>query len=451
MTSNSAPTPPAGAPSPPAGKFSGAGPQVPAGFPRLLALHGAEQPYAWGSATAIPELLGTPAAGGPVAELWLGTHPVAPALVEADGARRPAADLVGPLPFLLKVLAADKALSLQVHPDLAQAAAGFDADDAAGLAVDDSRRRYRDRNHKPELIVALSPFRALAGVRDPARTLTVAQGLGAPALLAAFRPLADDPAAGAATVLRTLLTMPAGPAGELVGALVAAADRLRRARGRGPAGDEAALGDRDGGPASRDPVDGGGEDVARAADLIGRLAAAHPGDVGIAAALLLNDVTLRPGEGLFQPARMLHAYVAGLGIEIMATSDNVLRGGLTPKHIDVDELLRIFDPTPSDAPIHNPRTVADSPGGLLRGWDVPVADFALTEAVCTGGSVPVGRPTVLLAVEGRVEVTASADDGTALAPLELRRGGSVLVAGRAAVTLTGTGRVFLAAPGAHPA
>ncbi|MCM3924943.1 class I mannose-6-phosphate isomerase [Frankia sp. AiPs1] len=436
---------------------------MPAGSPRLLALHGAEQPYAWGSSTAIPELLGTPAAGGPVAELWLGTHPVAPALVEADGARRPAADLVGPLPFLLKVLAADKALSLQVHPDLAQAAAGFAADDAAGLAVDDSRRRYRDRNHKPELIVALSPFRALAGVRDPARTLAVARALATPALLAAFRPLADDPAAGAATVLRTLLTMPAGPAGELVGALVAAADRLRRTRGRIPTGAEATSGeaagdvnvnvnngDGDGdGLAGQDPGDGD-DDVARAADLVGRLAAAHPGDVGIAAALLLNDVTLRPGEGLFQPARMLHAYVAGLGIEIMATSDNVLRGGLTPKHIDVDELLLIFDPTPSDAPVQSARIVSDSPGGLLRGWDVPVADFALAEAVCTGGSVPVGRPTVLLAVEGRVEVTAAADDGTAVAPLTLRRGGSALVAGRAAVTLTGTGRVFLAAPGARP-
>ncbi|WP_261574506.1 type I phosphomannose isomerase catalytic subunit [Frankia gtarii] len=427
----------------PAGESSGAGPQVPVGSPRLLALHGAEQPYAWGSATAIPELLGTPAAGGPVAELWLGTHPVAPALVEADGARRPAADLVGPLPFLLKVLAADKALSLQVHPDRAQAAAGFDADDAAGLAVDDSHRRYRDRNHKPELIVALSPFRALAGVRDPARTLAVADGLGTPALVAAFRPLADDPAAGAATVLRTLLTMPAGPAGELIDALVAAAERLRRACGRGSAG-----GGSHGGPALDNPRDGGEDDLARAADLIGRLAAAHPGDVGIAAALLLNDVTLRPGEGLFQPARMLHAYVAGLGIEIMATSDNVLRGGLTPKHIDVDELLRIFDPRPSDAPVQTPRTIATSPGGLLRGWDVPVADFALTEAVCTGGGgVSVGCPTVLLAVEGRVKVTATADDGTVVAPLELRRGGSMLVTGRAAVTLTGAGRVFLAAPG----
>ncbi len=410
---------------------------APPGPARLLALHGAEQAYAWGSPTAIPELLGTPSDGGPVAELWLGTHPVAPALAEADGARLPAADLVGQLPFLLKVLAADKALSLQVHPDLDQARAGFDADDAAGLAVNAPERRYRDRNHKPELIVALTPFRALAGMRDPARTLAVVAGLGSPALAAAFAPLADDPRRGAATVLRTLLTMPAQPAAALVREVVTAAGRLRG----GPI--PTAGGSAHDGPAG---VDGPVDDLGRAADLVARLAAAHPGDVGIAAALLLNDVTLRPGQGLFQPARMLHAYVAGLGIEIMATSDNVLRGGLTPKHIDVDELLRILDPTPTGAPLLTPRNRSVSPHGLLRGWDVPVADFALTEAVLTGGRLAVGRPTVLLVVDGEVVAEASAD-GKPVAPLSLRRGAAALITAPADVSLTGYGRVFLAAPG----
>ncbi|MCK9893800.1 mannose-6-phosphate isomerase, class I [Frankia sp. AgB32] len=402
-------------------------PPATVGPARLLALHGAEQAYAWGSPTAIPDLLGTPADGDPVAELWLGTHPVAPALAEADGVRLPAADLVGPLPFLLKVLAADKALSLQVHPDLDQARAGYDADEAAGLAVDGPERRYRDRNHKPELVVALTPFRALAGMRDPARTLAVVAGLGSPALAAAFRPLADDPRSGTATVLRTLLTMPAQPARALVRELITAAGRLRG--GESPTG-----------------VDGPPDDLGRAADLVARLAAAHPGDVGIAAALLLNDVTLRPGEGLFQPARMLHAYVAGLGIEIMATSDNVLRGGLTPKHIDVDELLRILDPTPVAAPLLTPRTLRVGPSGLLRGWDVPVTDFVLTEAVLAGGRLAVGRPTVLLVVDGEVVADATAD-GKPVGPLTLRRGASALVTAPAEVTLTGHGRVFLAAHG----
>jgi mannose-6-phosphate isomerase len=244
--------------------------------------------------------------------------------------------------------------------------------------------------------------------------------------------------------------MPREPARDLVRGLVATARRLAA----GPYGAAAPTAP---GPPSAETddtatdgaaVDGAeADDVARAADLIGLLAAAHPGDVGIAAALLLNDVTLRPGEGLFQPARLLHAYVSGLGIEIMAASDNVLRGGLTPKHIDVDELLRILDPTPSAAPILMPRTLAVSSGGLLRGWDVPVGDFALTEAICTGGALDVGRPMLLLAIEGAVRVTGTADDGTTVAPVELRGGRSALLAGSAALTLTGTGRVFLAASG----
>jgi mannose-6-phosphate isomerase len=337
---------------------------------------------------------------------------VAPAEVVDGGAIRPAEDLVGPLPFLLKVLAADKALSLQVHPDLTEARAGFDADEAAGFPLDSPRRRYRDRNHKPELIVALTPFRALAGIRDPARTLAVVRDLGHPGLIEAFAPLAGDPTGGAADVLRALLTMPRPAGRRLASGLTAAAGR----------------------------VTGAGGDLGRAADLVGRLAAAHPGDVGIAAALLLNDVALGPGEGLFQPARMLHAYVHGMGVEIMATSDNVLRGGLTPKHVDVDELLRILDPAPTDAPVLTAHTVVATPGGLVRGWDVPVDDFTLVEAVCVGGAVDLDRATVLLAVDGAVEVTGG--DGP---PVALRRGEAALVTAPAKLTVSGTGRMFAAA------
>lgn len=429
---------------------------------RVLPLRGVLQGYAWGSPTAIPALLGVPPTGDPVAELWLGTHPVAPGLVETANGVRPAAEFVGALPFLLKVLAADRALSLQVHPDATQAGAGFAADEAAGLALNDPLRRYRDPNHKPELIVALTPFRALAGIRDPARTLAVVAGFGVPALTAAFAPLVTDPRAGASAVLRLLLTMPAAPAKALVDDLVAAARRHVGAPAPTSPADRADLAE----PAEpAGPPDLDGDDLSRAADLVGRLAAAHPGDVGTAAALLLNDVTLAPGEGLFQPARLLHAYVDGLGIEIMAASDNVLRGGLTPKHIDVDELLRILDPTPSDAPVQPPRPLLTGPGGELHRWDVPVVDFALTEAVCTGGALAVGRPTVLLAVDGQVTATITGPDGGPVAgacaperavtdgdatdppPLTLRRGESALVTAPADVVLSGHGRVFLAAPG----
>jgi mannose-6-phosphate isomerase len=445
-------------------------PPAAAADPRVLPLFGQVQHYAWGSADAIYELLGEAPTGEPAAELWLGTHPVAPSDCDDSGRRRPAAELVGELPFLLKVLAAEKALSLQVHPDRAQARAGFDAEQRAGVPLTAPERRYRDPNHKPELIVALTPFRALAGIREPARTLAVVEAFGVGALSAAFRPLAADPGRGAAAVLRGLLTLPRERGRALAGELTRAAATVT-ARAAAPSAD-----------------------LVRAGDLVGRLAAAHPGDVGIAAALLLNDVTLKPGEALFQPARLLHAYVHGVGIEIMATSDNVLRGGLTPKHIDVDELLRLVDPAPSDAPVLRASTLRAGAGGLVRYWPVPVDDFVLAEAICAGGEVTLHRPAVLLAVDGTVDVeiattvppsstqadvtqadSAQADSAQAssaqassapaaaasdagpgttepqgAAPgssLRLTRGQAAIVTGPATVTLRGTGRVFAARPG----
>ncbi|MBL7496886.1 mannose-6-phosphate isomerase, class I [Frankia sp. CNm7] len=415
-------------------QIAGAAPPAAA---RLLPLYGQVQNYAWGSPDAIYDLLGEPPGGQPAAELWLGTHPVAPAEVDDAGRRRPAVELVGELPFLLKVLAAEKALSLQVHPDLATARAGFDAEERAGVPRDAPRRRYRDPNHKPELIVALTPFRALAGIREPRRTLAVVEALGVDGLTAAFRPLAADPARGAAAVLRTLLTLPRERGRALAGELTRAATGVAARAQAAP-------------------------DLVLAADLVGRLAVAHPGDVGIAAALLLNDVTLRPGEALFQPARLLHAYVHGVGIEIMATSDNVLRGGLTPKHIDVDELLRLLDPAPSAAPVLAAKTLRAGAGGLVRYWPVPVDDFVLAEAICAGGEVTLNRPAVLLAVDGAVDVrvasaplaAGAAEAGGERAGLEpaaepsrLARGQAAVLTAPATVTLSGAGRVFAARPG----
>jgi mannose-6-phosphate isomerase len=396
---------------------------------RILPLRGRLQHYAWGSTTAIYDLLDEAPTGQPAAELWLGTHPVAPAQVEDGGRSRPLTDVVGPLPFLLKVLAAEKALSLQVHPDPAQARAGFDAEEAAGVPLDAAHRRYRDPSHKPELIVAITPFRALAGVREPARTLAIVRAFGLPELDAAFAPLADLPERGAAEVLRRLLTLPPERATTLADDLVRAAAAL-------PAATPAAALSGAAGPGTAQA------DLARAVDLVARLAEAHPGDVGIAAALLLNDVTLRPGEGLFQPARLLHAYVSGLGIEIMATSDNVLRGGLTPKHIDVDELLRILDPTPTAAPVLTPRRLAGGPAGQVRTWDVPVDEFRLVEATCERGAVTLESPTVLLTVEGEVTVWAPG-----VSQVRLGRGEAAVVTAPTTVTVRGTGRVFAARAG----
>jgi mannose-6-phosphate isomerase len=384
----------------------------------VLPIDGRVQEYAWGSPTVIPRLLGTAPDGSPKAELWLGTHPAAPATVAGDGAV-PVDTVTGPLPFLLKILAAEKALSLQAHPTPEQAADGFARDEAAGIPVDAPHRRYRDRAHKPELIVALTPFRALAGIRPAEQTLAVIDALAVPELSAAFAPLREDPgAAGAASVLGALLRLPPDRAAVLVAATLAAVPRL----------------------AGADP--GGDGPLGRAATLLPQLADAHPGDIGIPTALLLNDVTLRPGEALYQPAGMLHAYVRGAGVEIMACSDNVLRGGLTTKHIDVDELLGVLDTTPIVAPVMQPEVTA-GPGGERRTWAVPVPDFALAEVRCDGTApvdVPVTAPAILLTLDGEVTVTA---EGQAL---PLPRGSAALVV-RGPVSLAGTGTVVVASAG----
>jgi len=397
----------------------------------VLPLLGRLRDYPWGSPDAIYELLGVPPTGRPGAELWLGTHPADPAEVQTPAGLRPASERLGTLPFLLKVLAAETPLSLQVHPTRQQAEAGFDADERAGIPLTAAHRRYKDRNHKPELIVALTPFRALAGIRDPRTTLAVVDALGDERARAVFAPLTEP--GGTAAVLRSLLTMTAAEGAALADGLAGAA--------AGVAPGEDATG--------------------RAGDLVRALAAMYPGDVGIAVALLLHDITIEPGDGLFQPARMLHSYVHGVGIEIMAASDNVLRGGLTPKHIDVPELLAVLDPTPAPPPVVRPRTLLAGPGGTVLGWDVPVDDFALRALDCHG-EVTLPAAPVLLVTEGRLEV-ALADEGEGEGEgrgrigglagggrLDLRRGQSAAVDGARNLTVRGTGRMFLAGAGARP-
>ena len=271
----------------------------------------APRDYAWGSTTLIADLEGRAPSGRPEAEVWFGDHPGCPAHV-ADG--RPLGDWLADegaatgapplLPYLLKLLAAASSLSIQAHPSRAQAIAGFAREDAEGIARDAPDRTYRDENHKPELIVAVSEtFTALAGVRDLDDTRRLLALLGEGGQVLADRLSRADAADAVRDTIQWLL---AGDSAEVIDA-----DRRRGGRGRVTG------------------VRGG------AAISIRRLAADFPGDPGIGVALLMNLVVLRRGEGLFVPAGVLHAYLAGLGVEIMAASDNVLRGGLTPKHIDV--------------------------------------------------------------------------------------------------------------------
>jgi mannose-6-phosphate isomerase len=258
---------------------------------RPVAVAGAVQHYEWGDPTFIPELLRVTADGRPWAELWLGTHANGPAAT-SDGT--PLRELTGDLPYLLKVLAAAQPLSLQVHPTTDQARDGF----ARGI--------YPDDRAKPELLCALTTFDALCGVRPIAATLTLLGALGADGLA---RTLRND---GIAATIDGLYRGAIDPQPTVV--VCARSDRPE-------------------------------------AQLVTTLARHYPDDPSVIVTLLLNRVTLRPGEALHLTAGNLHAYLSGAGIELMGASDNVVRGGLTVKHVDVDELLRILDPTPLAQPV----------------------------------------------------------------------------------------------------
>ncbi len=251
---------------------------------------GVVQHYEWGDTTFIPELLHVTADGTPWAELWLGTHPNGP----TTAGETPLRDLTGELPYLLKVLAAVEPLSLQVHPTTAQAVDGF----ARGI--------YPDDRAKPELLCALTPFDALCGIRPIAATLTL---LGALDVEPLARLLRND---GIAATIEGLYRGRIDPQPTIV-----ACARNDRAEAR----------------------------------LVTSLAKRYPDDPSVVVTLLLNRVTLRPGEALHLTAGNLHAYLSGAGVELMGASDNVVRGGLTVKHVDVDELLRILDPTPLARPV----------------------------------------------------------------------------------------------------
>ena len=385
----------------------------------VYSLTGVVRPYAWGSRTVIAELQGRPApTAEPEAELWLGAHPGDPATVATPGGPvsldtlitedpkgqlgEAVLDTFGPrLPYLLKVLAADSPLSLQAHPDLAYAKLAF----ARQEADPSLPKNYTDANHKPEMLVAITPFEALCGFRSPAVAADAIESFG----IAALAPVVASLRAGdLRTAVQTLLTWPADDRTALIDAVVASAS------------------------ASGDPSS------ALAADLAGH----YPGDPGVLVALLLNHVRLQPGEAIWMPAGNLHAYLRGAGVELMAASDNVLRGGLTPKRVDVGELLNVLRFEVLDDPILHGTPVA--PG--IATWSVPVPDFELLRIDLDGTraptEIPATGPRIILAVSGDVFV-GEAVDGT---PIELTAGTAAYApADAGAVKVAGTGQVFVAA------
>lgn len=380
----------------------------------LIPLANDPRDYAWGSLSLLAELEGRAASGRPEAEVWFGDHPGDPAetpdgrtldrWIADDGA---ASGIDAPLPYLLKLLAAASALSIQAHPSKAQAEAGFAREEAAGIPRDAADRTYRDDNHKPELIVALSDrFRALAGLRELDATRRLVAGLGPAAAPLAQRLEGAD--ASLSAVIGWLLSDGADAARDVIAAAVAAQS----------------------------------DEFAAELEVARTLDAGFPGDPGIVVALLMNLVTLHRGEGLFVPAGVLHAYLDGLGVELMAASDNVLRGGLTPKHVDAAELVSVLDPAPGVPPVIHARSLGDG----IRQYDVPVPDFALLAVTAAAGGVevPLAGAAIAVATGGAPTVSGRASGGVvALAP-----GGAVLVTpDEGGVRVAGEGELFIALPG----
>jgi mannose-6-phosphate isomerase len=368
--------------------------------------------------------LGVEPDGKPQAELWLGAHPSAPSgaqvgdrwvtlneLIADDPDELLGHDVVdrfgSRLPFLFKVLAVARPLSIQVHPTLQQAREGFVAEDVAAIPRRSPGRTYRDRNHKPEILCALTPFELLSGFRPAAESAELFA-----AIAAAGAPKLRGPAAALAR----------GDLADVFWELWAVERR-----------EAAVLVEQ---VAEVGPLLPAGSPFAADADLAARLAALHPADVGVVVALLLNRVTLQPGQAVFAPAGRVHAYVRGAGVELMANSDNVIRAGLTSKRVDLAELGNVLRIAAEPVEL-----VATRRDGQVETFLTPVPDFELARILVKPGAsaaATVTGPEILLCLRGRVSVGA----------LDLARGESVFVPASARhYVVSGDGVAFRAAVG----
>lgn len=364
------------------------------------------RPYAWGSTTALAKIRGETPTGKPEAELWFGDYPACPAIRVADGltlVRWEVDNGREPLPFLLKLLAVASPLSIQVHPSLAAARTGFERENAAGIPLDNPARNYKDDNHKPEIIRAVTEFSALSGFRPHAERIDIIDAL-VDADVEGAKELAATHTVGLRSVVEAIVRHE-----EFAQNL---ADGIGQAR------------DITNVPAH----------VVDAIDTARHVASTFPGDPGAVLALLLNHIVLAPGEALAVPAGTVHAYLSGVGVEVMASSDNVLRGGCTAKHVDAGEFLSVVDWREGAIELVVPIT---GPGARrLR------ADFDDCELVDieVNGETVLGNdgPAIALVLNGEIEIEAG--ESVSLTP------------GRAAyidatdkvVTLRGSGNVIVA-------
>ena len=389
----------------------------------IFSLKNQIQNYAWGSREILGRMRGVPVpTEQPEAEVWVGAHPAAPSRATVDGAESPLNELIveNPsrflrpdrtsdwFPFLFKILAIDAPLSIQVHPTPEQAIAGFEDEQARGIAIDAPYRNYKDRYSKPETVIALSPMRVLTGVRPVEQLKTLAAAFGA-AWLAERAELSPK------QLLTEIIRLPEETASAAVQHLVDTAPGL--------------LG------ASNDVV-------ADAAELVRIVDGKYPGDRGLLVAFVMNLVHLAPGESAFTPDGQVHAYVSGTAIELMNPSDNVMRAGLTAKHIDTEELIEVLGEK-QDAPVIQRPNPEDGPLGTYAMWDERMS--------VTRVRVEEGKPlsytfkgiSAALSVAGKV--TIQAKDGNGTDEFVLGATESVLHVGEPSeAVLSGSGELYIA-------
>lgn len=355
----------------------------------MFLLANTSKAYVWGSHAAIPSFLGRDAGGEPVAELWMGTHPLAPSVV-SDGVTL--ADVAGELPFLLKVLAAAMPLSLQVHPGQALAEAGFREEEAAGIPMESPTRSYKDPHHKPEMAYALTTFDTLVGFRPTAEILRVLAAIDTPLTKSLGGDLRATPGfKGIVRLVERLLTetVPPGDVAEVVDACrVLAASSI---------------------------------DIKRAYITAVEIAEHFPTDVGVVISLFLNRLTLQPGEAAFLGPGVIHAHLNGMCLEVMASSDNVLRAGLTTKHVDPKGLVGCLDRGMSRAA----RVAPEQWGFSTAVFSPDVEEFALSVTQCSladpgGALLPDKGRRIVVCTGGEVTLLNGRGEG-----LALRRGESV--------------------------
>lgn len=393
----------------------------------MFVLNGAVKRYPWGSTSAIPAILDAEPDGTPWAEYWLGAHPDGPAttidgqaldtLIQHDpsilggGSRATFGDR---LPFLVKILSAAAPLSIQVHPSRAQARAGYAQENARGMAPDSPERSFRDDWPKPEILIAFDTFDALVGLREPAHTAHLLNSLHIPQIAPIVSILADTHPTADATREAFLAVLDQATS-QMVAALAAAVDP----------------------PTPSAPQSHDFRETARI------LTSSYPGDPSVLAALMLNRVRLRPREAIFVPAGTLHAYLQGVGVEVMGASDNVVRGGLTSKHIDVPVLTQIGNFQPHTPPILRPHIT--TPGLHTYHADAPEFRVWLVRQPPAPIQLPApDRARIMVGVSGQLTLQTGGQTAT------LGPGQALFVRAGETLTVSGPGTATLVCAGHEP-